>query len=733
MCTTLATNLSVSVFHIPIKLRIVPSRCIVAPGCVTIAQKGAMGTLLVDVEKRADSISSSNSGSMPESSMLSFSLVGNNRRSILKPRFSKGVVMSSGIAGTDMSDLDELSAHINNRVINGIDPGTNSKSHESPLAELVSVWKANMQSLERIKVSLRNTTADTVKSMPATDGLQTSEQYFISPRGITHSGGMPSSEILSLHAATATDADDDTTDNARDLHRNFPPPQLEKNKSFYARSTEESNASKPVLLHELIAQRKASTKSTPGSLTNMESASSAASLESSSPTRRATVIDAKTNLVPSPPTYYKRSLSFTSLSDRACSIAQREASTKSTPGSLTNMESASSAASLESSSPTRRTTAIDAKTNLVPSPQTYLRSLSFNTSLNGGACSPAASPRLSTGLKMTTLVKPDGPNIPLGDNNDSENAAAISSPRTSRATYRRSLSLTSLNGGACSPAASPRLSTVGLMKTMTLLVKPDGPNIPLAGNIDDSENAAETAISSPRTLRALSQRERRKSNVSKVSLAPDADLAPVTESHSSPRPGRNDDNKPPGIHKRTPVLSPDWQQPQDVLKMTLDESPDGNMLCNDSESASVSSPRNLHVAHVLQREHRKRSVSLKPVVRYGQAYYLTFEIPSDADLAPAVPYSSPRAGRNVDNEPEMYNRKPGLGQEWQQPQDLLAKAKVSPDLVVKLPDLDLSKKASVMGISSTNAANCAGPQRNFSLSRTGSNDELIMSQARLCR
>ena len=733
MCTTL----SVSVFHnIPIKLRIVPSRCIVASGCVTIAQKGAMGTLLVDVEKRADSISSSNSGSMPESSMLSFSLIGNNRRSILKPRrrFSKGVVMSSGIAGTDMSDLDELSAHINNRVINGIDPGTNSKSHESPLAELVRVWKANMQSLERIKVSLRNTTADTVKSMPATDGLQTSEQYFISPRGITHSGEMPS-EILSLHATATDAADDDTTDNARDLHRNFPPPQLEKNKSFYARPTEESNASKPVLLHELIAQRKASTKSTPGSLTNMESASSAASLESSSPTRRATVIDAKTNLVPSPPTYYKRSLSFTSLSDRACSIAQREASTKSTPGSLrTNMESASSAASLESSSPTRRTTDIDAKTNLVPSPQTYLRSLSFNTSLNGGACSPAASPRLSTGLKTTTLVKPDGPNIPLGDNNDSENAAAISSPRTSRATYRRSLSLTSLNGGACSPAASPRLSTVGLMK-MTLLVKPDGPNIPLAGN-DDSENAAETAISSPRTLRALSQRERRKSNVSKVSLAPDADLPPVTESHSSPRPGRNDDNKPPpGIHKRTPVLSPDWQQqPQDVLKMTLDESPDGNMLCNDSESASVSSPRNLHVAHVLQREHhRKRSVSLKPVVRYGQAYYLTFEIPSDADLAPAVSYSSPRAGRNVDNEPKMYNRKPGLGQEWQQPQDLLAKAKVSPELVVKLPDLDLSKKASVMGISSTNAANCAGPQRNFSLSRTGSNDELIMSQARLCR
>ena len=50
--------------------------------------------------------------------MLSFSL-GNNRRSILKPRFSKGVVMSSGIAGTDMS-LDELTAHINSRV-NGID------------------------------------------------------------------------------------------------------------------------------------------------------------------------------------------------------------------------------------------------------------------------------------------------------------------------------------------------------------------------------------------------------------------------------------------------------------------------------------------------------------------------------------------------------------------------------------------------------------------------------------
>ena len=457
--------------------------------------------------------------------------------------------------------------------------------------------------------------------MPA-DGFQTSEQYFSPPRGATHFGEMPA-EILShilmtgtttavaklitssrkLHreheiaaremaspASSVTEGgvigliasgnlsprmrlitDDDTTD-ARDLHRNLPPPQLEKNKSVYARSTEESNASKPGLLYDLIAQRKASTKSTPaGSLLNpMESASSAAamSLESSSPTRRTTVtIDAKTNLVPSPPTYERLSSSF--------------------------------------------------------------------SSLNGGACSPAASPRLSeTGLKMT-LVKPNGPNIPLG-NIDFENAAAISSPRT---------------------------------------------------------------------LRALSQRERRKSNVS-FSLAPDADLAPVTESYSRlPRPGRNDDNKP-GIHKRKPVLSPDWQQPQDVLKMTLDKSPDGNMLCNDSESASVSSPQTLHVAHVPQREHRKRSVSF------------TFEIP-DADLAPAVSYSSPRAGRNVDSEPEMYNRKPGHGQEWQQPQDLLAKAKV-PDLVVKLPDLDLSKKASVMGISFIDAANCAGPQRNFSLRRTGS-------------
>ena len=562
-----------------------------------------MDTLLV-VEKRADSISSNNSDSMPESSMLSFSL-GNNRRSILKPRFSKGVVMSTGIAGTDMS-LDELTAHINHRV-NGIDPAsrTKSRSHdESPLAELDRVWKANAKSGTKVR---RNTTvADVIQSMPA-DGFQTSEQYF-RPRGTTHSGEMPA-EILSHSMATdaddddttalpshrmspsppgtlsdvdsdsiirqlhrsrlVTDAiaayndkagdcdtvpltdsddaarrssrvrltgtttavaklitssrklhrdheiaaremaspassiteggmigliasgnlssprrmrlitDDDTTD-ARDLHRNLPPRQLEKNKSFYARSTEESNASKPGLLYELIAQRKASeTKSTSGSLT-MESASSAA------------------------------------------------------------------AASLESSSPTRRATVIDAKTNFVPSPPTYKRSLSL-TSLHGGACSPAASPRLTTGLKMT-LVKPDGPNIPLG-NNDSENAAAIPSPRT---------------------------------------------------------------------LRALSQRE-----------------------------------------------------------------------------------------------HRKRSVSF------------SFEIPG-ADLAPAVSYSSPRAdaGRNVDSEPEMYNRKPGLGQEGQHPPDLFAKAKV-PNLVVKLPDLDLSKKASVMAISSTisstNAANCAGPQRNLSLRRTGSN------------
>ena len=548
--------------------------------------------------------------------MLSFSL-GNNRRSILKPRFSKGVVMSSGIAGTDMS-LDELTAHINNRVNNGIDPGTNSRSHESPLAELDRVWKANANK-SGTKVR-RNATAD-VKSMPA-DGLQTSEQYF-SPRGIiTHSGAEMPAEILSRYSTTTTtdDADDNNNDDAatalphrspsppggtldvdsdsrvpqfyrsrlvtdaiaayndkagsdcdpvvpltdsdsdparrrssrvrltgtttavaklamrsrklmshreheiaaremasptssiteggmigliasegnlsprmmrrvaitidddtdaRDLHRNLPPPQLEKNKSFYhyAPSTEESSdASKPGLLYELIAQRKASTKSTPGSLTVMESrASSAASLELSSPTRRrTTVIDAKTNLVPSPPTY-KRSSSFTS------------------------------------------------------------------SSLNGGACSPTASPRpLSTGLKMTLVNKPDGPNIPLGNNDDAENAAAV--------------------------------------------------------------------ISSPRTSRALSQRERPKRSVS-FSLAPDACLEPVTESYSSPRPGRNDDNKP-GIHRRKPVLSPDWLQPQDIL----------------------------------------------------------------------------------------------------------AKAKV-PDLVVKLPDLDLSKKASVMGISSTNAANCAGPQRNFSLPR----------------